>query len=254
MPLKLRIVALCFLSPGFAAAVPPGVQKMFDRLDEENPEIYAAKLDTQYKFQSLRGSRSRLYPSLSLSGVARESSESAFSDPASLNTGISSPSGSLGNQGTSSISNLNESAGSGWSGQTSVSYLVFTGYAVTEDIRRAENDFNASKISYEVMKEQKRSQFLSLLLEWQNLKTIEPVIDQAVSLSEGVKSYKSKRSAFLYTTSDKVDFAEKLASLEYNQVRVKEGLQLVEAALVKMLPLEITKVRLSTTGLRRQYC
>lgn len=235
----MKILALAltlFLTPLAMAATPQPILTMFKRLDEGNPEVAVSRLNVESKYQNLRGAKSRLWPSLSLSGVARESEPSAFSDPTGTSTGISSPSSNLGSQGTSGLSNIGESSQSGWTGQASLSYLLFTGFAISENINRAENELESASISEKIQKDQTRSQFLQLLLEWQNLKKIEPILKKADKAFSKVKRHKKQRSSFLYTTDDNLLMDEKMASLDYNKVRVEEGLNLTRIALEKMIP------------------
>ena len=219
-----------------AMAVPEPLQDVFERLRETNPEVYASSLNSQFKYQNVRGAKSRLWPSLSFSAVAKESSDSAFSDPLSTSSGVSAPGDSLGSQGASGISNASDGVNGGWTSQVSMSYLLFTGFAVTEDINRAENEYESAKISQNVAYDQKRSEFLQVFLEWKNLKKIQPAIAQAKDSFASINKHKNKRSAFLYTTQDNVKMTERMATLEYQSVRVEEGLHLAETALLKMVP------------------
>lgn len=241
--MRLKLQVLIALIPCSTLAVPAPIQDVFEKMREGNPEVYASSLNTQFKYQNVRGAKSRLWPSLSFSTVGKESSESAFSDPLSTSSGVSSPSGSLGSQGASGVSNASDGLNGGWTSQLSMSYLLFTGFAVSEDINRAENEWESSKISENVAYDQKRSEFLQIFLEWKNLKKIQPAIEQAKQSFEAINRHKKNRSAFLYTTQDNVKMTERMATLEYQSVRVEEGVYLAEQALLRMVP-EMTSLDL----------
>lgn len=234
--MRRTLVVAILMSGSVAMAVPAPLQDVFERLRKTNPEVYASSLNSQFKYQNVRGAKSRLWPSLSVSGVAKESSDNAFSDPLSDTSGVASPGDSLGSQGSSSLSNVSDGVNGGWTSQVSMSYLLFTGFGITEDINRAENELESAKISEGVAYDKKRSEFLQVFLEWKNLKKIQPAIEQAKDSFASINKHKKKRSAFLYTTQDNVKMTERMATLEYQSVRVEEGLHLTETALLKLVP------------------
>ena len=233
---RLILLAQLILAP-IALGTPAPIENLFRQLDGENDEIKAASLSHQFKQQGLIGAESRLYPSLNLALVANEGDDGALgaASPSSWDSGASSPDDSLGTSSSGSIPDSDVTT-NGWASQASLGYFIFTGFAVSEDIRRAKNDVQAAALSQSKVSLEKKAQLLQLLMEWQNLQQISKPLSQAATLMNKVKSFSKKRSSLLYTTSDHLNLSEKDALIEYQTIRVHEGQSLVAAGLRSLLP------------------
>lgn len=222
-----------------AFAVPAQIEGLFQRMEQENLSLQGAKLDVQFQEQSLRGARSKLYPTLSLSLVASEGEDSALSTTASASASSASPAaGGLGAQ-SGGLTDVN--ANSGWMTQFSTNYLLFTKFAVSDSIDRARSNIEISQIDETSVRDEKRSQMLQLLLEWQVLSKVVGPIDQAEKMIQKVLKFSKGRSRMLYTRQDRLKLKENSTSLQYNKIKVHEGLRLVESALMTLVPSLSTK-------------
>lgn len=237
----LALILLFYIQPTFAT--PPILQSIFDEMESNNNEIALSQLDKQFSEQSLRGARSRLWPSLSLVAAANKNDDGAL-PPGGTNfsSGASSPSGSLGAASNSSISQVNST--SGYTNQLSLSYFIFSQFAISQNIERAKLSLMSSELNIQQTLEAKKSQLLQLILEWQFLKDVEPKLIKAKEQVQKVKSHTNKQASFLYSTSDHMQMREKYAQLDYQITRVQEGLLLTESALLSLLP-SLTSERLA---------
>lgn len=249
MPYSRSLTALfCLLfgSTGFSAV--KAIEDLFTELSQYDKEVESARLHTEFTQEGLKGSKSRLYPSLGLNLMANEGTSSSLPSPSSnLDSGASAPEGSLSDQSSSSVPDLSN-ATKGWTSQVSLGYFLFTHFAVTEDIHRAENSVKSARLNESEIFEKKKAQLLQVLLEWQMLNQVKAPIEEAQGLVEKVKIYSQKRSGMLYTSEDRANLEEKAASIEYHHVRVVEGLALAEEAIRTALP-QMTMERLATLPL-----
>jgi outer membrane protein TolC len=94
----------------------------------------------------------------------------------------------------------------------------------------------SAKLSQSKVSLEKKAQLLQLLMEWQHLKKAEEPLAQAVALVGQVKSFSKNKADLLYDTGDRINLSEKDALLEYQKVRLEEGLALVTAGLKSLLP------------------
>ena len=161
----LTLSATLLLNSQASAAT--SIDQLFNEMGGADKDIEISKLNTEFKQQNLKGSKSRLWPSLSLNFTANKSADSAIPvSTSSLGTGVRSGSG-LGDQSSSNsyldAENLNE----GWVGQLSLGYFVFAKYAISEDIKRSEYELKSATIQESLTFDQKKAQVLQLILEWQ---------------------------------------------------------------------------------------
>ncbi len=133
MNLLIFIILAC--TTAAKAETPLQIKELFKQLSSENQELRVSKLNTMFKEQNLQGSKSRVWPSLSLSAAANKG-DGASSSSADLGTGVSTPGDSLGSSGTQA-NNLSD-VSAGWTSQTSLGYFLFTGFSIDEDIKNSQ--------------------------------------------------------------------------------------------------------------------
>ena len=209
------------------------VESIFSRMDSENQSLRGAQLDIAFKEQTLRGARSRLFPNLSFTLAANEGEDGAVSKAADISSGGTSPSGGLGSQ-SDGLTDL--ATDSGWLGQLSTGYFIFSKFAISDSIDRARSEMEISQIEQSSVRDEKQSQVVQLLLEWQVLNEVLEPLNQAEKLIQGVKKFSKNRSQLLYTKQDRLNLEENATSLAYNKIKVEEGMLLIEEALQALVP------------------
>lgn len=227
---------ICTSHAASSYAASPAIEALFTELSQDNVEVKNTELQTQFNIETLHGSLSRLWPKLTLSATVNESADDAQSTPSSnLDSGAGTPGGSLGNQSSSTVTSLG-SINRGWVTQASLGYFIFTGFSITEDIRRARHGVEAAEIKESITFDNKKAQLVQLILQWQLLQEVKHPIGQAAKMINEIKHFSKKQSSLLYTKADRIDLEEKINSIEYYRIKIQEGLNLVESAIQSLLP------------------
>jgi outer membrane protein TolC len=218
------------------AAVPKKVQDLFARMEQKNREVRLVKLNERFKKLSVQGAKSSHYfPSLSLSGTTQKGDGQSASIP-SGSTGQAPQQDGLETPDASYSGDDYDFDGGGWAASASLGYFLFTKFAISENLRRARNDLKSAKMSSSQELLSKRAHLLQGIIEWQNLKEIEEPLIKATELVSGVRKFSKGRAKILYAVEDQANLDEKEAAIEYNRLRVQEGIRLLEAGLVNLVP------------------
>lgn len=236
------------------ASIPAEIEALFQRLRGENTELSIAKNSVSSHEQSLTMVESLLYPSLSLVGVASRSkpidlqgTPQTVSAP-STSGGATSTAGGGGTSIPPTASASNPQAGalslpssfvqdtSGWSIQLSSTYYLFTRFAVSNAIESTRMSAESSKIRMTSAELSKQSELLQNLLTWQWLDQLSGPIHDAEHLATLMKKHSTEKASLLFTEEDSTVQEERLAELEYNVAKVREGKALVEAVLRDLIP------------------
>ncbi len=219
---------------------PEWLKVLYRRLDRDNNELNVAKLGTSYSYQDTRAARSELYPSLSLSSAASKGKQGTLPSPGNTSITDSSLSGgqgsSVGINGGSVASSLPTNT-DGVVHQVSASYILFSHFAISENIRRSDLSLEKSRLGERADRAKKRAQLLQLLAEWQWLNRIKAPLGRAGKTIESVNEAAARPTArSLFSDVERVDLSERRASIDYFGVKVDEGKALVELALLDLIP------------------
>ncbi len=152
----IMILIQVFLVSAFA--VVKDIESCFEKLNFENKDLYFSRLDIQMKEQSLKASRSRLWPSLSLS-LSGSQGEGGSSNVGAINPNVEQPEGGIDPNTTPpappppdiSSHQFEEDykVNSSWGGQISLGYYVFTRNAISEDIGHSLNALEKAKLNFD---------------------------------------------------------------------------------------------------------
>ena len=216
------------------ASTPDWIIHLYERL-EANDEMAVQKLNIAFNGQEVRASHSALYPGLGvLAGVNKGSSRTlnASSSDISSATDAASPSVSASNPTSGTSVSVSPDASTV---QASLTYVLFSQFAITENIRKAENGKQQAEFSLASTRMQKRAQLLQLLLEWRCLSRANEPLQRALATVSAVESHAKNKAGLLYSADDIANLNEKRTSIEYNNVRVNEGKALVEEALLDIV-------------------
>ncbi len=237
---KIGIVFV-LLSLKANAAAPSWLENIFQQMKSENSELIASELNKEYNREEINAAKSYLLPGLSLNFAVNEGKETSLpSDSTSSLAGGSSGAGGAASGVSFNNPTLNSGlaqTNKGFASQLSATYVLFSGFIISENIKRAEIGLDKSKISDESLYNQKKSQLLQVLMEWQWLKSCELPIKSALKTMGKVQENSNKKLAkLLFGDNDRVDISEKQKKLKTYDVKITEGLKLTEATIKYFLP------------------
>lgn len=213
------------------------IEKLFARMDLENSEIRVAKHALNYHEESLRVSKSFLYPSLTLNASLNKGKE-VNAPSTSTTTSSDTPAPSPGGTDTSTPSRPGTvtNTGDGWNTQLSTNYALFSHFGIDQSIKSSKLQIQSAGYELSKQRASKRSQFIQALLEWQWLRGLQTPLAQAGKIIKKVKDHADQKSSILYSDLDRVELLQKETEIHYNTVKVNEGLKLVESAMKDLLP------------------
>ncbi len=237
---KIKII-LIFLGLKANAASPPWLENLFQQMKYENSELIVSELNKEYNREEVNAARSYLLPGISLNFAVNEGKETSLSSGTTSSLG----GGSSGDGGAASgvsfdSPTLNSGlaqTNKGYVTQLSATYVLFSGYIISENIKRAQIGLEKSKVSDEKLFSDKKSQLLQVIMEWQWLKSCESPIKNALKTMGKVQENSNKKLAkLLFGENDRVDISEKQKKLKTYDVKIAEGLKLAEATIRYFLP------------------
>jgi outer membrane protein TolC len=222
----LLALSFCLFSPNIALSV--DFKTLLGELYRENIEIKAFEKEIKSRRHSITIARSGHYPSISLNGVA------------SKGKGVEIDSSSYTNADTQTNSATPTSYSSEaavWSGDISLSYPLFSKFAVSTAVSTAKNSYKHAMIQLQGIKNSKRSHLIRLLLEYKTLQEVERPIDEAeIILKKVRKRTKASGTKLLFTRQERLKLETKYAQLIYQKSRVKGALNLGRDALCNLIP------------------
>ncbi len=232
----VTLVIIFLLCQNSFSTVAP-IELLFDRIDNENSDVEIAKHHLTYHEESLRASHSFLFPNLNVNASTSKGKQvESPSSSTSSSTSTEAPSPSGTDTSTASRSSPVANTSDGWNVQLSSSYQVFAHYSIDQSIKNSR--LQVQSAGYELSKQRfgKRSQLIQAILEWQWLKGLQPLLQQAKRTLKKVKGHADEKSAILYSAADRADLLQKDNEIQYNSIKVSEGIKLVESVLNDLLP------------------
>lgn len=219
---------------------PEWLKSLYARLDRDNNELNVSKLGSTYSLQDTRAARAPLYPSLTFSSAANKGKKNEVPSASGTSVNDSSLSGGGGQSvgiDSSSVSKSVPTSSDGLVHQLSLSYILFSHFAISENIHKADLSLEKSRLGEKSDKAKKRSQLLQLLAEWQWLNRLRSPLARAGKTVDSVNATADRPSArALYSDIERSDLSERRASVDYYGVKVEEGRSLVELALIDLIP------------------
>lgn len=236
--LFLAIFIQSFVAQG---EVPPWIDTMYKKMRAENHELRASGLNQEYTGVEVEAARSYLSPGLSMNLAFNEGKEKSLNSSTanSLLGGSSAASGALSGVSYDNPSVSSSSGGNskGYAGQLSATYVLFSGFIISENIRRANIGYEKAQLSDQSLFNQKRSQLLQALLEWQWIKSSERPIKEAQKVVGRVRENSNKKLAkLLFGEIDNAEVSEKQKNIKLYDVKVTQGLKFVEGLIDFLVP------------------
>lgn len=233
----LFLAVFSFTSPLLGKASTLGIDFLYQEMLKDNHDIFLIDNKAKYSQENINASRSKLWPSLSLSFAVNDGKETDAVSGAQDIMGSGSSGGipsAVSSQMDSQSTTISQE---GWSADFALNYPLFTKFALDTSIRNSEITYEIDKHNSNQTKYNKKKQLLQLLLEISSLKRINKTILRAETLMENItKNKRNKNYRVVASTRSNLKQLGIKYELEHKKMQVTGGLAMTRKGLYDLIP------------------
>ncbi|MBL6989735.1 MAG: TolC family protein [Bacteriovoracaceae bacterium] len=223
------------------------LESLYEQLEQSNREIKLAKKRVEFRRFGVDASKSPLYPSFKLNAginkgkeIDNQSLSSASSSQVSSSGG-----GSGGLDPVASDNSPGDTASlrpDAWSVDLGMSYVLFAKYSISTNIKNSKNSLMSDTIDLQMIRENKKSQVVQLVLEINALKDIIKTLNRANRILSKLKKKSIRgRNNYLYSKDESLKLETRYHEVVFQKTRAQGALNLAYQALKDIIPTYVDK-------------